>query len=118
VGDHRELVAYKLALALAADVRRRVLSWPSFDRWSIGQQLVRAAGSIGANIAEGEGRYHGKDRARFLLVARGSLHETRHWLDLAAEAGLAGKDFDKELTELGRTLNGLITKARALAPNS
>jgi four helix bundle protein len=118
VGDYRDLVAYRLSLTLAAEVRRRVLAWPSLDRWTIGTQLLRAAGSIGANIAEGEGRWHGKDRARFLVVARGSLFETRHWLDLASEAGLPGNDFDKELTELGRTLNGLIAKARALASNS
>jgi len=49
------------------------------------EQLVRAAGSISANIAEGTGRnVNGKKYYQnFLLIARGSLFETVAWLDLA-----------------------------------
>jgi four helix bundle protein len=119
VGEHRDLVCYRLAFALAAELQRSVAEWPSFERWSIGQQLARAVGSVGANIAEAEGRWHGRDRARFLLNARGSLYETRHWLDLAAAAGLlAESSHDKQLDELGRTINGLIRKSLALVASS
>lgn len=42
-------------------------------------QLYRAVGSIGANIAEGYSRGTGKDRARFYEYALGSARESRDW---------------------------------------
>src|SRR4051812_35613506 len=111
MGDHRKLIAYRLASELAVSVYALTGSWPPFYKWSIGIQLVRAAGSIGANIAEAEGRFQPKDRAHFLLIARGSLRETRHWLSLAKELNLTSQSFEEELDEIGKTLNGLISKA-------
>ncbi len=46
---------------------------------SLADQLYRAVGSIGANIAEGYSRRSGKDRARFYEYALGSARESRHW---------------------------------------
>lgn len=45
----------------------------------VADQLLRAVGSIGANIAEGYSRNSGKDRARFYEYALGSAREGRHW---------------------------------------
>jgi four helix bundle protein len=119
VGDFRDLRAYQLAFDVAAELQSLTRGWPSFERWSIGQQLVRAAGSIGANVAEAEGRWHSKDRARFLLVARGSIFETRHWLYLAKAAGLlVDESYTERLDELGRLTNGLIRQTHALIANS
>jgi len=42
--------------------------------------MIRSAGSIGANIAEGSGRGSLQDNRRFVRMARGSLYETIHWL--------------------------------------
>jgi four helix bundle protein len=42
-------------------------------------QLYRALGSIGANLAEGYSRGSGKDRARFYEYALGSARECRDW---------------------------------------
>ena len=46
---------------------------------SVADQLYRAVGSIGANIAEGYSRKSGKDQARFYEYALGSARETRVW---------------------------------------
>ena len=46
---------------------------------SLADQLFRAVGSTGANIAEGYSRQSGKDRARFYEYALGSARESRHW---------------------------------------
>lgn len=46
---------------------------------SVADQLYRAVGSIGANIAEGYSRGTGKDRARFYEYALGSARESRDW---------------------------------------
>lgn len=72
--------AYRLSLFLGE------LAWHDVtkllqDRRTIGlaDQLLRAAGSIGANIAEGYSRRSGKDQARFYEYALGSARETRTW---------------------------------------
>jgi len=44
---------------------------------------VRAADSIGANIAEGFGRYHYKENKNFCYFSRGSLIETKGWITKA-----------------------------------
>ena len=45
----------------------------------VADQLYRAVGSIGANVAEGYSRGTGKDRARFYEYALGSARESRDW---------------------------------------
>ena len=54
--------------------------WNYFERETLGKQLVRAADSISANIAEAFGRYHYKERQKFGYYARGSFEETKSWL--------------------------------------
>jgi four helix bundle protein len=108
--DYRDLIAYRLSISVAREMSDAVQSWPSFHLWSVGIQLVRSADSIGANIAEAFGRWHRADQRRLLLVARGSLQETEHWVGLAQDRGLLSEDAGAELPELGRILNGLIRK--------
>ena len=74
------LRVYQLSERLADEVWTIVTDWDYFAKDTVGKQLVRAADSVGANIAEGHGRYGHKDKKRFIYIARGSLNETRHWL--------------------------------------
>jgi four helix bundle protein len=98
-----------MAASLADEVYEEVGRWNKFDAWTAGIQLVRAADSIGANIAEGLGRGTLSDQRRFFLIARGSLLETEHWLERAAVRGLPlSSPFVDKTEELGRVLNGLI----------
>jgi len=46
---------------------------------AIAEQLIRSAGSIGANIEEGYGRGFGKPFTLFLRYSLGSTRETRGW---------------------------------------
>lgn len=55
-------------------------------------QIVRSAGSIGANIAEGYGRYKGKEYERFIRIALGSANETEYWLLILSELHPAQKE--------------------------
>ena len=75
-----ELQVYQLAEKLADKIWKIVEEWNQFAKDTVGKQIVRAADSIGANIAEGNGRYSFQDNQRFVKIARGSLYETRHWL--------------------------------------
>jgi four helix bundle protein len=58
----------------------------------IRDQLKRAATSIPLNIAESCGKMSGPDRARFLLVARGSALECGAILDVGRALGLVSDD--------------------------
>jgi four helix bundle protein len=74
------LRVFRLAEDLADYVWDVVGAWKIFARDTVGKQLVRAADSIGANIAEGVGRGSYQDNRRFTRIARGSLNETKYWL--------------------------------------
>jgi four helix bundle protein len=78
--DFQDLRVYRLAEDLADIVWTCVQRWDSFAKNTVGIQLVRAADSIGANIAEGRGRRDVKDNRRFVRIAWGSLNETQHFL--------------------------------------
>lgn len=75
-----ELEIYRLAEELSD------LIWKAFDQWpekvqrTIGYQVIRAADSIAANLAEGYGRFTPADRKIFYRYARGSFEETKAWL--------------------------------------
>jgi len=78
--NFENLQVYQLAEKPADGIWRVVRKWDYFARDTVGKQIVRAADSIGANIAEGTGRGSFRDNRRFVRTARGSLYETRHWL--------------------------------------
>jgi four helix bundle protein len=104
------LVVYRLAAELADDLHGLVVEWPTFERWIVGLQLIRAADSIGANIAEATGRWHDADKRRLLLIARGSAYELEHWLLRARARALLGDSASARLGDIARALNGLIRR--------
>ena len=55
--------------------RQVVPALPRDERYRLGDQLLRAARSTTANIAEGYGRFHYLDNAKFCSDARGSCWE-------------------------------------------
>src|SRR5438046_8597375 len=75
-----KLRVYRLAEDLADAVWEVARRWDALARDPVGKQIIRAADSMGANIAEGHGRGSYQDNRRFIRIARGSLYETRHWL--------------------------------------
>lgn len=102
----------KISVELGDAVWREVVKWDNFCKITIGKQLVDAADSISANIAESFGRYHQKDVVNFLYFSRGSLYETKSWLEKAQERKLisdAGSQvFLKFLDDLAPQLNSYI----------
>jgi four helix bundle protein len=97
-----------LAEKLADVIWKIVRKWDYFARDTIGKQMVRAADSIGANIAEGTGRGSHKDNCRFVRMARGSLYETRHWLRRAYSRELLTSEQVDRLKPLTDNLNPLL----------
>lgn len=92
-----KLSVYQLAERLADDVWHIVVGWDHIAKETVGKQLIRAADSIGANIAEGSGRGSYQDNRRFVRIARGSLYEVRHWLRRAYTRKLIAEDQARQL---------------------
>lgn len=78
-----EFETYNFAMELGEEVYSVVIAWNYFDKDTIGKQLVRSADSIAANLSEGLGRYHYKERKNFSYYSRGSLFETKTWITKA-----------------------------------
>jgi four helix bundle protein len=78
-------------------------------------QIRRAATSVPANIAEGNGRFHRGDYVRFLSIAHGSLRELETHLLVARDLTLLSEgDTRRALALCAATSRGLIVLARAL----
>ena len=75
-----KLEVYSLSERFSDDIWDIVIKWDYFRKDTIGKQLVRAADSISANIAEGYGRYFYKESRQFYFYSRGSIQETKSWL--------------------------------------
>lgn len=107
--NFEKLRVYKLAEDLADRIWGVVFKWDYLARDTVGKQMIRAADSIGANLAEGTGRGTPQDNRRFIRMARGSLYETQHWLRRSYKRSLLNKQQIAELkpivNELSPTLN-------------
>lgn len=107
-----DLNAYQISYKLSNDVWSIVTKWKWFEKQTIGTQIIRSTDSIGANIAEGFGRYHKKDREKFYYYARGSVYESVHWIRLSYQRTLMNKkeasDILQILQVLPREINHLI----------
>lgn len=108
--NFENLRAYKLTEELSDAIWEIAVKWSGFERDTVGKQIVRSADSIGANIAEGAGRYGTQDNKRFGYFARGSLNETKHWLRRAYKRNLLTAD---EIEKLKPVIDELAPKLNA-----
>lgn len=106
------------------DLWKLVLTWDKFAKDVVGKQLTRATDSIGANIAESYGRFHFGDKINFLYYARGSLFETKYWLNRCLARNLISNKqlerYAQTLTRIGRQLNAFtnsLKSQRSTKPN-
>jgi len=104
-----DVPAYKIAFNLSTVVWDIVTKWDWFAKKHVGGQFVEAADSISANIAEGFGRYHKKDKIKFYRYSQGSLKETFDWNEKSKVRKLLKEEEYKhilsELQKLPRELN-------------
>jgi four helix bundle protein len=85
---HEKLTVYQRALQFAG--WSQVLIDSLTKKTSTRDQLERAGDSIALNIAEGNGKFSQKDRARFFQIAHGSALESAACLDLFVARGCCG----------------------------
>lgn len=108
--NFENLEIYQLSEKLADEIWQIAFGWNNLAQRTVGEQMIRSADSIGANIAEGSGRGSEQDYKRFLKIARGSLYETRHWLRRAFKRNLLT---DAQIKSLTPTIEKLTPKLNA-----
>jgi four helix bundle protein len=112
IRSYRDLVVWQKAMALAADCYRKTRGFPRTEAFGMTSQIRRAAASIPANIAEGNGRENTGNYINSLRIAQGSLKELETHLMLANAVDLMDKTNADELLsccdQVGRLLRALI----------
>ena len=111
-----DITAYRISTELSDEIWEIVSRWEWFSKKTVGDQYVRAVDSISANIAEGFGRFHKKDKNKFFFNARASVFEAAHWTKQAwARKLLNDKQYEnimQKLRMLPREINYLIKITR------
>ena len=114
--DIKDLEVYRLANEISNEawIIYDKLDWR--DKKTMGDQFISAIDSVGANIAEGFGRYHYLDRNKFNYNARGSLFESLYWLETTKRRDkiteIQFSLLEKKLINLSVKLNNYISSTK------
>lgn len=113
----QDLEIYQLSRELVLEIYEITKDFPSDERYGLTSQLRRSTSSVGANIAEGHGRYHYKVEIKFCYQARGSLFETIFHLEIARDLRyISQEDFQNlysKIRNLSVKLNNYIKYLRS-----
>ena len=115
IEEFYQLEAWKKSHQLTLLIYKITKDFPKEERYGLIDQLRRAVSSVGANIAEGFGRYHFADKVKFYYQARGSLKEVQNFVFLAQDLGYISteksEEIFKEIRSCEMLINGLIRSA-------
>ncbi len=115
--NYKDLVVWQKSIAFVTEIYLLTNNFPQDERFSLVDQMRRAAVSIPSNIAEGHARKSNADFARFLRISFGSAAELETQLIIAnnlhylTDSGL--QESLLKITELQKMLNALISKQRS-----
>ena len=113
------LEVWQIGKNIVMEIYQLTAYLPKEEAFVLTPQIRRAALSVPANIAEGFGRYHYLDKAKFYLNARGSLYELKSHLFIAQELGYFSQSQSISsllitIDKLSLKLNNLISSTRKL----
>jgi four helix bundle protein len=108
----RDMPVWQQSMAIAESVFELTGALPRKEDYGLTSQIRRSALSISANIAEGFGRGHAREKIQFYMVARGSIAETQNHVEYGRRVHYIGdeeaKGLDQRLEELMHDLNKII----------
>lgn len=112
-----DLIAWKEAHKLALLIYRHTKDFPTNEKYSLIDQMRRAAVSISSNIAEGFSRQSKKEKIQFYYTAKGSLTELQNQLLLSKDIGYLKKELFNQIAEqtvlVDKLIMGLIKSLRS-----
>lgn len=111
VRSYQELGVWRKGVDLVKAVYALTRQFPDAERYSLCDQMQRAAVSIPANVAEGWAREGEREFLRFVTIAKGSLAELETMIIIAGELDYVRPDSARTTqdaaAEVGRMLTGL-----------
>ena len=116
--NHEELEVWQKAHALTLKLYRVTEAFPRTEMFGLTSQIRRAAGSIGANLAEGCGRWSEAELARYVQIAMGSASELQNHLRLASDLGFLSQpeylSLIRNLTSVRQMLTAFLQSLRGV----
>ena len=110
--DFRNLEVWKWCRELRRDIETFCQRLPRQEQQRLGDQMIRVARSITANLAEGFGRFHYLETIQACRMARGSLFELLDHLQVSSDNGylkaLEFKTYEARVESGLKLLNGYI----------
>jgi four helix bundle protein len=117
VRGFKDLVVWQKSMGLIEQIYRLTQGFPKQETYGLSSQVQRAAVSIAANIAEGNGRDSTREYIHHLAFSLGSLAEVETYLDVSLRLGYAKANaisiLEGQCDEIGRMLRGLQKSLRA-----
>jgi len=111
-----DLEVYRPAREFRRKIYKLIRQLPAEEKYSLREQMRRAAISLTNNIAEGYGRYHYKENIQFCRQARGSLCELIDDLNICNDERYFAEDamdqLKSEASHVHKLLNGYIAYLR------
>ena len=120
ISSYKDLLVWQRAMELVLYIYPLTRRFPREEQYGLSIQVRRAASSVAANIAEGQGRCTRGEFLQFLGNAQGSLRETETHLILAQRLGyISSPEYraaEERIAECGRLLSGLSKALRRKPP--
>lgn len=92
--------------------------FPPSERYESTSQIRRAATSVAANIAEGNGQCYPAKELNFINTSIGSLSETRYWLEFGRDQDfIAQSDYERVdalCVEITKMLYGYMRRVKTV----
>lgn len=111
-GSFEELEVWKQCRVLRQMIFALVKQFPTTEKFTLTDQILRSSKSPCANIAEGHGRFHYQQNSNFCRIARGSLTETLNHLTDALDCNyITNEEYIKHKDQIQlciKILNGYI----------
>jgi four helix bundle protein len=112
----RDLLVYQKTKEVTESIFKMSKNFPREELYSLTDQIRRASRAIGAQLAEAWGkRRYEKHFISKLTDADAEQMETQHWLTIAVACGYLSTEQEvklkEQLREIGRMINGMISKA-------
>jgi four helix bundle protein len=119
VQGYWDLAAWQKPMHLVEAIYRAAHRLPRDEAYGLTNQALRAAVSVPANIAEGQGRRGPTEMLHHLSIADGSLHELENYLLIAQRLcyldGATATIQLAQIAEIGRILGGLMRRMASQA---